>query len=73
MPDDSKSPSPTVTETSKPVSVDDVANGGGGDEYCPKNNWSLDFPPGHVDVSDNARGGHWAIIRDILKSKQMKL
>jgi hypothetical protein len=39
------------------------------DEYCPQNNWSLDFPPGRVDLSADVKGGQWKAIKDLLKMK----
>ena len=40
------------------------------DEYCPENNWSLDFPPGRVDLSADAKGGQWKAIQELLKAKK---
>lgn len=42
------------------------------EEYCPENNWSLDFPPGRVDLSADVKGGQWKAIQGLLKAKRQR-
>ncbi|XP_062506186.1 zinc finger CCHC domain-containing protein 8-like isoform X2 [Corticium candelabrum] len=40
------------------------------EEYCPENNWSLDFPPGRVDLCAGIKGGQWKAIHKLLKARK---